>query len=66
MKILLIEPPWGASLRPSLGLHALQAHLKAINPAWRVDVRYTNLDFYQALPPSFDKAFLHAIFWRNP
>lgn len=66
MKILLIEPPWGASLRPSLGLHALQAHLKAINPAWRVDVRYTNLDFYQALPPSFDKAFLHAIFWSNP
>jgi ribosomal peptide maturation radical SAM protein 1 len=66
MQILLIEPPWGASLRPSLGLHALKAHLEGRHPGYRVDIRYANLDFYDALPPSLDKALLHAVFWSNP
>lgn len=66
MNILLIDPPWGASLRPSLGLHVLKAYLEHEDPARQVVVQYANLDFYDSLPKSFDKSILHSVFWSNP
>lgn len=66
MKIVLVEAPWGASLRPPLGLHALKAQLEGAILESRVEIRYSNIDFYDALPESFDKTILQSVFWSNP
>ncbi|MCP4183701.1 MAG: RiPP maturation radical SAM protein 1 [Hyphomicrobiales bacterium] len=66
MNIVLIEAPWGASLRPSLGLHALKAHLEGNGFGGNVEVVYSNIDFYEMLPESMDKPLLHSFFWSNP
>jgi ribosomal peptide maturation radical SAM protein 1 len=66
-RLLLVEAPWGASLRPALGLHVLKAYLEThYSDEIKVDVWYGNLDFYDGLPGCFDKGLLQEVFWSNP
>lgn len=65
MKILLVQPPWGASYKPSIGLHLLQQFLLSRHD-WEVDIAYSNLEFHDYLPDSFDSTHLINHFWDNP
>jgi ribosomal peptide maturation radical SAM protein 1 len=65
MKILLLQPPWGASYKPSIGLHILQNYLQSRHK-WDIEIMYSNLDFHDYLPRSFDRELLIRHFWDNP
>jgi ribosomal peptide maturation radical SAM protein 1 len=66
MKILLLQPPWGASYKPSIGLHVLQNYLQSRHQSWKIEILYSNLDFHDYLPASFDRGLLIRNFWDNP
>jgi ribosomal peptide maturation radical SAM protein 1 len=66
MKILLVQAPWGASYKPSIGLHILQSYLKSRHHSWNIEIKYTNLDFHDYLPGSFNRELLIQHFWDNP